>query len=146
MSKYQNKTYHVAYAFGRVCLASLFILGALNKLVSPQGYLQRISESIAEPAVVILVMVVLAEGVGGLLLAMGHRTAWLSAALLSIFTLLTNVFLHRFWEIDAPFRVLELSLFFKNVSLAGALILVAVTERIRIEKTIKTTDLVKHNS
>lgn len=52
-----------------------------------------------------------------------------------MFTLATNAVFYRFWEFSEPIASLEVSLFFKNVAIAGALIFVAATEDERARTT-----------
>jgi putative oxidoreductase len=113
-----------AQAFGRAALASLFVLGGINKLLTWNEVSARMASVGLEPVALLLPATVLLELGGGLLLAAGVRkwqaAAWAAVAL-SAFTLVTNAVFHRFWEMAPPVRALELSLFFKNVAIAGAL-------------------------
>ena len=47
----------------------------------------------------------------------------IAALVLAGFTLSTNFIFHDFWTMDGDRAALELSLFFKNVSIAGGLVL-----------------------
>ncbi|MEN7344353.1 MAG: DoxX family protein [Pseudomonadota bacterium] len=111
---------------GRFGLASLFLLGGLNKLMNFASTQSRMIEVGLEPTVVLLPMTIGLELIGGGLLAAGVRP-WVSRAamVLCVFTLATNAFFHRFWELDGPLANLELSLFFKNIAISGALLFVA---------------------
>lgn len=76
---------------------------------------------------ILLVCVILLEIGAGLAVAVGpgwlRPRYFLTACLaLAVFTLLTNAVFHRFWELNGFVRDLELSLFFKNVAIAGALV------------------------
>ncbi|MEL6921898.1 MAG: hypothetical protein AAFO77_12930, partial [Pseudomonadota bacterium] len=48
-----------------------------------------------------------------------------SKSALAAFTIATNLVFHDFWNMTGDIAAMELSLFFKNVSIAGALLLVA---------------------
>ncbi|MEM8839432.1 MAG: DoxX family protein, partial [Pseudomonadota bacterium] len=76
------------------------------------------------PALLLLPCTILLEIVAGSLLAVGRRYAWISAFILAAFTLATNFYFHRFWELSGLVGDLELSLFFKNLSITGALLFV----------------------
>jgi len=52
----------------------------------------------------------------------------IAALILAGFTLATNFFFHDFWTMDGNVRELELSLFFKNIAIAGALLFVATQQ------------------
>lgn len=60
---------------GRCGLASLFILGALNKSTNFAETASRMESVGLSPTVILLPMVILLEGIGGLLLASGTRFA-----------------------------------------------------------------------
>ena len=110
---------------GRVGIASLFLLGGLNKIMSFAETAERMEAVGLTPAIILLPATIALELIGGAMIAFKLRYAWIAAGLLAIFTLATNAFFHRFWELPGQIAELELSLFFKNVSIAGGLIFVA---------------------
>lgn len=110
---------------GRVVLASLFVLGGINKLMNYDATLVQMSAVGLEPAGVLLPFVILLELGGGLAVAFGRWMAAIAAAALAVFTLATNIFFHDFWAMSGEMAQLELSLFFKNVAIAGGLLYVA---------------------
>jgi len=112
---------------GRIGLASLFLLGGLNKILTYDETLMRMVSVGLQPAEWLLPLVITLELVGGALVAIGRRFAALAAFALAGFTLMTNFAFHDFWAMEGERATLELSLFFKNVSIAGALIFFAGT-------------------
>ncbi|MBD2840939.1 DoxX family protein [Erythrobacter sp. KMU-140] len=106
-------------------MAAFFVLAAVNKIMNFDATTIGMAEVGLEPAAVLLPMVIALEGLGGLSIALAHRRAWISAAVLAVFTLATNAFFHRFWELDGLMGQLELSLFFKNVAIAGGLVYIS---------------------
>jgi putative oxidoreductase len=112
---------------GRVGLASLFLLGGLNKILNYEATLTSMAAVGLQPAGLLMPMVISLETVGGALIAFGRKGASLAAVALAIFTIATNVYFHDFWNMDAEIAGLELSLFFKNVSIAGALLFYAAS-------------------
>jgi putative oxidoreductase len=122
------KACEIGYAVGRIGLASLFILGALNKLANYDATLAKMIEAGLMPAAALLPLTILLEAVGGFMVTSGVRKAWIAAVALSAFTVATNVFFHRFWSLDGHIAALELSLFFKNIAIVGGLIAVAAIE------------------
>jgi putative oxidoreductase len=110
---------------GRVGLASLFILGGVNKIASFGPTAARMEEFGLSPAGLLLPATIGLELIGGLMVASGVRFHQIAALALAAFTIATNLVFHRFWEMDGQIGQLELSLFFKNVAIAGALLLVA---------------------
>jgi putative oxidoreductase len=112
---------------GRALIASLFILAAINKIMTFGPTAARMTDAGLVPAFLLLPATIALEGIGGLLVLRGGRFAAPAALLLAIFTLATNVVFHRFWLLDGAIRTLEVSLFFKNVAIVGALVYVAGT-------------------
>jgi putative oxidoreductase len=110
---------------GRVVLASLFILGGLNKIMNYQATLAKMGEVGLEPAAVLLPLTILLELGGGLLVAIGRQFAVPAALVLAVFTIATNLIFHAFWSMTGPIAALELSLFFKNICITGGLLFVA---------------------
>ena len=115
----------LAIAIGRVGLASLFLLGGLNKILNYGGVLDQMSgEGLPMPSI-LLPLVILLEVAGGLAVAIGRNLVVPFALALALFTCATNVIFHDFWTMVGERAQLELALFFKNISITGALILVA---------------------
>ncbi len=110
---------------GRIGLASLFILGGINKLLSYGSTLDNMRNVGLEPAGVLLPLVFALEIGAGSLVAIGRWMAPLAALGLAGFTLATNLAFHDFWTMEGERAAFELSLFFKNISIAGALIFLA---------------------
>lgn len=128
----QNSQWHGALTvIGRTGLASLFLLGGLNKLLAYSETMDRMAAEGLVPASILLPMTILLELSGGIALVAGRFPAFLAGLALALFMLATNAAFHRFWELSEPIASLELSLFFKNISIAGALVYVAMTERAR---------------
>lgn len=116
---------------GRIGLASLFILGGINKLLNTADTLQLMRDAALEPAELLLPLVVALELGGGILVAVGRWKAPHAAIGLAIFTLMTNLWFHDFWSAKDAVSNLQLSLFFKNVAIAGALVYVAGSSKPR---------------
>jgi putative oxidoreductase len=116
---------NILIAFGRVVLASLFMLGGLNKIMNYNDTLALMRGAGLEPATLLLPATIVLELGGGALVALGRRFVAPAALTLAAFTIVTNLVFHRFWTITGPEGMLQLSLFFKNVSIAGGLIMVA---------------------
>ncbi|MEO0400643.1 MAG: DoxX family protein [Pseudomonadota bacterium] len=110
---------------GRIGLASLFLLGAVNKVADYAATAARMEAVGLAPTSLLLPLVIALELIGGGMVAVGVRYAHVAASILAAYTLATNAFFHRFWMLEDPVRALELSLFFKNVSIAGGLLLAA---------------------
>jgi putative oxidoreductase len=114
-----------AFAAGRVILASLFVLAGVNKIVSFPAVQAQMESAGLVPAALLLPAVIALELCGGALVAWGRFLAVLAALGLAVFTLATNYYFHDFWNLTGEMAQLELSLFFKNVAIAGGLVAVA---------------------
>lgn len=110
---------------GRLALASLFLLGGLNKLLNYAATLESMEAVGLSPASLLLPIVIGLELIGGVLVAVGRRGAAPAALALAVFTLSTNLFFHDFWNMGGEIAALELSLFFKNICIAGGLVFYA---------------------
>jgi len=121
----RSRLFDIMAVFGRIGLASLFILGGANKLATYGQVVDRM-ELVGLPfAQELLPLVVLLEVGGGLVVAFGRTLAAQGALALAVFTIATNFVFHDFWNMTGILAELELSLFFKNISIAGALLLMA---------------------
>ncbi len=116
------------YVVGRAGLASLFILGGINKILNFEATLATIESSLLHPPLIFLLATIGLELTLGMALAFGTGLAGSAALVLSVFTLATNALFHRFWELSGELYTLELSLFFKNVAIASALLAIASIE------------------
>ena len=103
----------------RLLLAALFILAGINKLTAMEGTVGYIaSVGLPLPEVVYFGTVAL-EIVGGLMLAAGFKTRYAAGAL-GIFTLLTAFIFHNDFA-----QQIEMTLFLKNLSIAGGMFAIA---------------------
>jgi len=114
---------NLAFIIGRIALASLFLLGGINKIINFDQTLNAMADVGLNPAAILLPLTILLEIGGALIIIFGKPKVHYSAFILALFTLSTNWFFHDFWNMSGEIRNLELSLFFKNVAIAGALIL-----------------------
>jgi putative oxidoreductase len=113
------------FAAGRGLLALLFLLAALNKILNYQMTLDAMQAVGLKPASLLLPLTIALEAGGGLLLIWGRFGAWHAGVTLAAFTLATNVYFHDFWTMAGEERAVELSLFVKNIAIAGGLLAVA---------------------
>lgn len=119
---------------GRVLLASLFILGGVDKIMDPASSISAM-QTVGLPLPDLLIWAVVAlELGGGLAVAVGiGRAAQMAAVALVLHTIAINVLLHPFWALDGDMARTELPLFFKNVAVMGGLLIVA--SGVRLPKT-----------
>jgi putative oxidoreductase len=115
----------LAFHFGRVVLAALFILAGVSKLLNYEATRAMMDGVGLSPSNILLPATIALELVGGLLVAAGMRFAVPAAIVLALFTLATNWYFHPFWLMEGAVQRTELSLFFKNVAVFGGLLAVA---------------------
>lgn len=127
-----SKLERYGWIIGRVMLASLFLLGGLNKILNYSETTNQMTEAGLPVAGLLLPLVILLELGAGALVAFAGPFYRSAALALAGFTVLTNLVFHDFWNMQGEVRALELSLFFKNISIAGALIFVASLQRPKI--------------
>ena len=110
---------------GRAIVGGFFVLAGISKLLDRDAPLAMMAEQ-GIPGWLLPIVIALEIG-GGLVVALGRPRRWLAliALALAAFTLATNLAFHRFWEFDGLLHRLEISLFFKNIAIMGALFLVA---------------------
>jgi len=120
-----SRSSHGLLIMGRVLLASLFFLGGLNKVLNYGATLEAMTGAGLVPASIFLPLTILLEIGGALLIIFAHSKMRWAALSLAVFTVATNIVFHRFWDIQGPLRQLELSLFFKNIAIAGGLLVLA---------------------
>lgn len=124
-SKLSRQVHQRIALLGRILLASLFMLGGINKIMNYGDTLASMTEAGMPWAALLLPLTIAFEIIGGGLVIAGRRFAALAAMLLAGFTILTNIVFHRFWEMSGEIAALELSLFFKNIAIAGGLLCLA---------------------
>ncbi|MEM7711054.1 MAG: DoxX family protein [Pseudomonadota bacterium] len=118
---------------GRGALASLFLLGALNKVLGYGATLDQMRDAGLPAVEIALPLVIALEAGGGAMVAFARPLASAAALVLAGYTLLVNAVFHPFWNFEGERAALELSLFFKNVSIAGGLLYVAAILRGRAD-------------
>jgi uncharacterized membrane protein YphA (DoxX/SURF4 family) len=114
----------IALIVGRVLFALLFISSGINhftKNAAMTGYAQYKKVPMAKAAVYLSGLMIL---LGGLYIALGFY-ADLGALLIAIFLIPTAFLMHAFWkESDATAMLTEMIGFFKDLSLAGAALII----------------------
>jgi putative oxidoreductase len=130
------RTMNAAYTLGRIFLSLLFVVSGVQKLMD----ISEIAKMLADNAVPIPEQIVpylqgipkyqalgyLVAGVevlGGLMVLVGLKARW-GALLLAIFTALTVVFVHHFWDMSGAAFKTNIGDALKNLSIIGGLLLV----------------------
>jgi putative oxidoreductase len=114
----------VVLVIGRVLFALLFInsgIAHLTKLEAMTGYAKYKKVPAAKLGVIVSGLMIL---IGGLYVALGIY-ADLGALLIALFLIPTSFLMHAFWkETDATAKQNETISFFKNLSMAGAALII----------------------
>ena len=116
----------ILLVIGRVLFALIFInsgIAHITKMQAMTGYAQFKKVPAPKLAVIVTGLMII---IGGLYIAFGIY-ADLGALLLAVFLVLTAFMMHNFWTIaDAQAKQSETINFFKNLSLAGAALIIFV--------------------
>ena len=137
---------NVAFTLGRVALVVIFVFSGAQKLFDISGTADQIQAKIAIPAQladatsqieatlgmpiwqVLAIAIALVEIVGGLLIAFNVLTRT-AAVVLLLFTAVTTFYYHDFWNMAGADRTNNLNLALKNLSIIGALLMLAAWPR-----------------
>ncbi|MEN3746207.1 DoxX family protein [Sphingomonas sp. HF-S3] len=119
----------------RFVLASAILLtlpywsSGLLKLADWHGAVGEAAHFGLEPAVAVAALTILVQ-IGGSLLVIHGRHAWLGAGALGVFTALATLIAHPFWQVADPMlRFHERNTFLEHVGLIGGLMLAAAIGR-----------------
>ena len=111
---------------GRVLMMLLFVISGWGKLTGFQGtvgYMGTVGAPM--PMVAAAIAVVMEFGVG-IALLIGFWTRPL-ALLMALFVLGTALIAHTFWNVEGAMQTANMVQFYKNLSIMGGLLLLAVT-------------------
>jgi putative oxidoreductase len=113
----------VALLAGRLLLATLFLVFAARYAetfaVTAAGFARM---GLPQPYVMVGLAIAI-QAVAGLMLALGWRARGAAWALLA-YVLAATLIAHRFWEYDPAYAANQMAHFFKNLALAGALLVI----------------------
>jgi putative oxidoreductase len=117
------------FLIGRIVFSLMFLLYGVRHLTQTEGSAGYAAYKKVPAARMMVLFTGVAMFLGGLAIIVGF---WMDLAALGIavFVMAAGLFMHRFWEeTDDQTRQIEMAQFMKNVSIAGAaLILVSVSE------------------
>ena len=116
----------VALLISRILLATLFVLFGWAKLTGFAGTVDYMGHVGAPAPMLSAVIAVVMELAVGILIVVGFYTRPL-AVLLALYTLATAVIGHHFWNETGMQQMENMINFYKNVSIAGGLLALAVT-------------------
>ena len=109
---------------GRLLLALLFLPAGLMKIGGFAGTVGYIaSKGLPMPALGAVIAIVV-EVLGGLALLAGFGTR-VAALVLAVFTVAASVIFHAYWAVPAEAQMVQQLMFFKNLAVAGGLLVLA---------------------
>ena len=109
---------------GRVLLALLFIPAGYSKLTGfagAAGYIASAGLPLPQLGAAIAIVVELGLGI---MLLVGFKSR-LAAIVIAVFTVAAAIFFHNYWAMPAEKAYVNQLMFFKNLSIAGGLLLIA---------------------
>ena len=109
-------TYDGAALVGRLLLAALFVMSGFNKIGGIASKGLPMPQVLAGLAVAI-------ELVGGILLVVGWKARWAALAI-AVFCVVSAVLFHNYWTFPAEQRTGQFNNFWKNISIAGGMLMV----------------------
>jgi putative oxidoreductase len=113
---------NAAALVGRILLALIFITSGFGKVTGFEGTVGYIaSKGLPLPQIGAIIAIVVELG-GGLMLAVGFKARWAALAL-AIFSLAAGFLFHDFWAADAAAKMGQTINFWKNVSMAGGMLM-----------------------
>jgi putative oxidoreductase len=123
--------WEIVYALGRIAVPIVFIVFGVIQFsdIAPYVASPAVLKFVAAtgnvlPPVVVAYAVACIDLVGGVMVLIGFKTRWAALALLA-FTALTIFFAHPFWTMEGAARVGNQVQALKNISIMGALLMIA---------------------
>lgn len=110
--------------FARIVLTFMFWASGLAKLIDFQAGTAEMAHFGLNPPALLNTLVLITQ-LGGSLLIILNKWAWLGAGALAVFTALTIPIAHDFWTMEEPMKTLEFYVVVEHVSIIGALMVVA---------------------
>jgi putative oxidoreductase len=110
----------------RVLLMILFVIFGWSKLTEFSGTASYMASTGLPLPTLSAAIAVIMEFVVGVAIVIGYYTRPL-ALVLGFYTLAAAVIGHQFWNMDDPERIGAMINFYKNVSIAGGLLLLCIT-------------------
>jgi len=119
-----------AQLFGRILLAAIFVLAGIGKIADQTGTMQYMT-AMGVPSVLMYPTIFL-EILGGLAIIIGYKIRYAAIALAG-FSVLAALLFHTDF-VDK----MQMILFMKNMSMAGGLLLLSISEKTNFGTTLPT--------
>lgn len=111
--------------FARVLLTFMYWGSGLSKLIDFQGGVAEMTHFGLEPAWLFNVATFVVQ-IGGSLMIILNRGAWLGAGALAVFTIATIPLAHAFWTMPQPMATMEMYVVVEHITVLGGLLMAAI--------------------
>ena len=118
-----TNTQNAAALIGRILLALIFITSGFGKVMGFQGAVGYIASKGLPMAELGAIIAIVCELGAGVLLLVGFKARW-AGLVLAIFTLAAGILFHDYWNADAAAKMGQQINFWKNISIAGGMLMV----------------------
>jgi len=120
---------------GRILLAAIFVISGITKFYALGATAGYIASKGLPVAWLLAPVTAIVEVVLGLAIIAGFKTRWAAAAL-ALFSLLTILFFHDFWNMADQERSMNQIQAMKNIAMAGAflILMAAGSGRLAVER------------
>lgn len=108
--------------FGRFLISIIFIIAGVGKILNFSDAELSLEYFNISPAGLYIFIAMIMELIGGILVLLGWNTK-IGCCILMIFLIPTTLIFHAFWQYEASEASLQLSLFLRNFSIFGGLLL-----------------------
>ena len=106
---------------GRICLAAIFILSGIGKILNPADTAAYMAAKGMSMIPFFLYSAAAVEILGGLSLLLGYKARW-GSLLLLLFLIPTTLIFHNFWSVPPEASKMEMINFLKNLAIFGGLL------------------------
>jgi putative oxidoreductase len=117
---------NAALLVGRVALGAIFVESGLRQLGDVGAFAASLASRGVPLSMVLAVMAVAVEVVGGIFIIAGFRTRDAAPPVIA-FMIVATLLSHRFWDMADTARRSQEIQFYKNISIIGGLLILFVT-------------------
>lgn len=121
MAKDYNALQNWAALIGRIFVALIFIIAGIQKITQYHSMTNTLQQMGLPSSQWLLILAIIFELGGGLLVFFGWFARF-GAILLFVFVVVATFLFHSFWTFQGAAMVNQMQHFFKNLSIAGALL------------------------
>jgi transmembrane protein len=114
------------WLLARIALTLPYWWSGIDKALHPQAALAEVGGLLGTSTPLPFYVALLVVQLGGSLLVIFNRWAWLGAGALGVFTLIVTLIAHAFWKLDGPARFAEMNTFMEHMALIAGFLLAAM--------------------